>query len=59
MNTIDARQLPPDVRDLLANAAVTGGAIFQLSDNCSIVVIDRALWEALRQHLPDSNHPEK
>jgi hypothetical protein len=52
MKRIDGRDWKQDVKDALSNAAVSGGAIVDIDDNSSVLVVDARLWESIQDKLP-------
>lgn len=52
MKRIDGRSWSKDVKDALANAAVSGGAVVDINDNLRVLVLDERLWESIEDKLP-------
>lgn len=53
MKIIDGRALTKDFKDILGDAATSGGAAIDLSDNQRVIVIDDDLWKYIEARLPD------
>lgn len=52
MKEIDARQWDQDVKDTLADAAVSGGVVLKVNDNLEVLVLDKRLWDTIQHKLP-------
>ena len=53
MKVIDGRALTRDIKEMLGDAATSGGAAIDLSDNQRVIVIDDDLWKYIETRLPD------
>jgi hypothetical protein len=53
MKVIDGRELGASVKSMLGDAATSGGAAIDLSDNLRVIVIDSDLWKYIETKIPD------